>query len=137
MILNQITACSPTNQKPISTLKTTIQTTKPTTPNITITTSQYDSVFQGYITQMRADGKNAIADTLVSLYKTEPDAARSIGFLDIYHPDLAEILVSQPWFNDGLNESERAGINYGLGDENQGIQPNDSLISKITLIYSS
>jgi hypothetical protein len=79
-------------------------------------------VFQAYLTQIQAGGDNALADTLVSLYKTDPDTARCIGYLQKVHPALADLLVSQPWFQDGLNDSERAFIDYGLGGETtQGI----------------
>ena len=115
-VVTILTSCGPRTST--TTPMTTTQTTTQTTP--TITTPQYDSVFQGYITQMRANGEAALADTLVSLYKTEPAAARSIGYLQKEHPDLAELLVSQPWFKDGLNDSERAALEYGLGEQGLG-----------------
>jgi hypothetical protein len=70
---------------------------------------------------MQAEDDNTLANTVISLYITDPYTARCIGYLYEQHPALADLLVSQPWFQDGLNDSERAFIDYGLGDGTQGI----------------
>jgi hypothetical protein len=112
---------------------------KPTTSSpTTMTTTPISSnpQFNSYIKQMRSDGKTEIADKLVTLYGSEPDVAYCVSFMQRRHPDIAELLIEQPWFKDGMTESERKFVKYGLGNGEQGIaflQGRDELIKDIIL----
>jgi hypothetical protein len=102
----------------VTTALYTTQPTQTTQPPPT-TTQQFDSVFQGYLDKMSADP--SLSNTLISLYKTEPEAARNIGYLYVKRPTLADLLITLDWFKDGLNESKLAFINYCLGSYEQGL----------------
>ena len=95
---------------------TTTQTTTSTTPSIS-----YDADFLSWIDHIRAEGKSAVADKLFSLYSTEPGVAKSLSYLELAHPDVAELLMQQQWYTDGLSNSEKKFIEYGFGSGKYGI----------------
>jgi hypothetical protein len=111
MILSQFSACNIIGSQ--TSLTTAGQTTTPTTTNI--------SWFQEDINYIRNEGKNDIADKLVTLYASEPDAAYSLSAIEIANPDIAELVMQQPWYLDGLSNAEKIFITDGLGEDTYGI----------------
>ena len=108
---------------------TTTQTTTSTTPSIS-----YDADFLSWIDHIRAEGKTDVAGKLFSLYSTEPGVAKSLSYLELAHPDVAELLMQQPWYSDGLSDSEKKFIEYGFGSGEYGISSftnMDELMKKI------
>jgi hypothetical protein len=110
MVLSQFAACNIIGSQTSPT--TTTQTTTLTATNI--------SWFQENINYLRNEGKSDIADKLVTLYATEPDVAYSFSGIEINNPDIAELVMQQPWYLDGLSDAEKIFITDGLGDGGAG-----------------
>jgi hypothetical protein len=96
-----------------------ITTTTKTTVAMTPRTNNY--FLNVYLDKMRDEGKNEIADKLITLYKTEPDIAYSFGVLESFNPGMVDVVMEQPWYSDGLSEEERVFLSYGFNDKYDGI----------------
>jgi hypothetical protein len=66
-------------------------------------------------------------------YDTEPDFAYLLSVLEFRHPGMAKLLMDQPWYQDGLDDSENYFIKYGLSLDGLAIWPieRDGLLKEI------
>lgn len=96
-----------------------------------ITAVASDAVFKNYLQEMRDEGQDEIADTIMSVYRDEPEIAFCLCFIQRANPKLVDFILQQPWYQDGLSNEERSFIVHGLGNGSQGIATFTGIDSQI------
>jgi len=89
------------------------------------------SVFNTYLQDMKDEGQAETADTLMSVYRDEPEIAFCLCFVQRANPKLVDFILQQPWYQDGLSSEERSFIIHGLGNGSQGIATFTGIDSQI------